>query len=246
MPKAFFIDTSRCTACRGCQIACKEWNELPANKTKQQGSHQNPPDLNPNNYKLVRFSEYLDGENIRWVFFSDQCRHCQDPPCISVGGALVEGAMIHDTKTGAVIYTEKTSKISQKDFEEIREACPYNIPRRDPKTGRISKCTMCFDRISNGLLPACVKACPTGAMNFGEHQEMLDLAKARLEEVKKTFPRAMLADPDIVSVIYLLTDDPKKYHKFAVAQKDSGMDRKMFLAKIFTPVKQSVSRVLLG
>jgi formate dehydrogenase iron-sulfur subunit len=105
---------------------------------------------------------------------------------------------------------------------------------------------MCFDRISHGLLPACVKACPTGAMNFGEQQEMLDLAKARLEEVKKTFPKAMLADPDIVSVIYLLTDDPKKYHKYSVAQKDSGMDRKMFLAQLFTPVKQSVSRVLLG
>ena len=60
MPKAFFIDTSRCTACRGCQIACKEWNELPANPTKQRGSHQNPPDLNPNNYKLVRFSEHLE------------------------------------------------------------------------------------------------------------------------------------------------------------------------------------------
>ena len=60
MPKAFFIDTSRCTACRGCQIACKEWNELPANATKQSGSHQNPPDLNPNNFKVVRFNEHLE------------------------------------------------------------------------------------------------------------------------------------------------------------------------------------------
>ena len=221
-------------------------NELPADQTKQQGSHQNPPDFNPHNYKLVRFSEYLDGETIRWVFFADQCRHCQDPPCISVGGALVESAIIHDRQTGAVIYIEKTSKISKKDFEEIREACPYNIPRRDPKTGRISKCTMCYDRISHGLIPACVKACPTGAMNFGEQQEMQDLAKARLEEIKKTFPKAVLADPDIVNVIYLLTDEPKKYHKYSVARNDSGIDRKMFLAQLFAPVKQSASRVLLG
>jgi hypothetical protein len=58
--KAFFIDLSRCTACRGCQIACKEWNELPANATKQRGSHQNPPVLNPNNFKVVRFNEHLE------------------------------------------------------------------------------------------------------------------------------------------------------------------------------------------
>ena len=246
MPKSFFIDTSRCTACRGCQIACKEWNELPPNRTKQRGSHQNPQDLNPNNYKLVRFSEYRDGETVRWLFFPDQCRHCQDPPCISVGGALVDGAMFHDPKTGAVVYTEKTSKISKKDFEEIRESCPYNIPRRNTKTGRISKCTMCYDRITNGLLPACVKACPTGAMNFGEQQDMQDLAKARLAELKKSFPKATLADPDSVNVIYLLTDEPQKYHKFSVAGNDSGMDRKMFLAQLFAPVKQSAGRLLLG
>ncbi len=246
MPKSFFIDTSRCIACRGCQIACKEWHELPANQTRQQGSHQNPPDLNPNNYKVLRFSEYLDGDAVRWVFFPDQCRHCQDPPCISVGGSLVDGAMIHDPQTGAVVYTEKTSKISGKNFEEILSACPYNIPRRNPKTGRISKCDMCFDRVSHGLVPVCVKTCPTGAMNFGERKEILDMANARLAEVKKTFPKAMLADADSVSVVYLLTDDPQKYYKFSVAQNDSGMDRKMFFAQLFRPVRKSASSVLRG
>ena len=166
MPKTFFIDTSRCTACRGCQVACKEWNELPANKTKQTGTHQNPPDLNPNNYKVVRFSEHLDGDTIRWYFFPDQCRHCIDPPCVAVGGDLVDGAIIHDTKTGAVIYTDKTRQLSEADFEEIRDACPYNIPRRDPATGQISKCTMCVERVVRGLLPACVKVCPTGRHEF--------------------------------------------------------------------------------
>ena len=156
----------------------------------------------------------------------------------------MDGAMIHDKQTGAVIYTEKTREISEKDFEEIRQACPYNIPRRDPKTGQISKCTMCFDRISHGLIPACVKACPTGALNFGERQQMLDMASAHLAEVKKTFPKAMLADPDSVSVIYLLTDDPQKYYRFSVAQNDSGMNRKMFLAQLFAPVKKSASSVL--
>jgi formate dehydrogenase iron-sulfur subunit len=236
MPKSFFIDTSRCTACRGCQIACKEWYELPANRTKQTGSHQNPPDLNPNNYKLVRFSEHLENGKIKWYFFPDQCRHCLEPPCVQVGGDLVEGAIIHDEKTGAVVYTEKTTQISADDFEEIRASCPYDIPRRDPKTGRIAKCTMCHERVSRGMLPACVKVCSTGAMNFGEREQMLDLARKRLKQVSTEFPKAMLADSDSVNVIYLLLDDPMKYHQFSVAGNQSDMDRKDFLAKLWAPL----------
>ncbi|BBO75690.1 formate dehydrogenase 2 subunit beta (cytochrome c-553) [Desulfosarcina widdelii] len=244
MAKSFLIDTSRCTACRGCQIACKEWFELPANKTKQTGSHQNPPDLNPNNYKIVRFSEHLEGNTIRWYFFPDQCRHCIDPPCVAVGGDIVEGAIIHDKKTGAVVYTDKTRQLSEETFEEMRESCPYNIPRRDPTTGRISKCTMCNDRVVRGLLPVCVQVCPTGAMNFGEREEMLTLAQKRLARVKKEHPKAMLADPDDVNVIYLLVDDPTKYYEFSVAQFIPGLDRKAFLAKLGSPLRKGVRSLL--
>ncbi len=244
MAKSFLIDTSRCTACRGCQVACKEWFELPANKTKQTGTHQNPPDLNPNNYKIVRFSEHLEGNTIRWYFFPDQCRHCIDPPCVAVGGDIVEGAIIHDKQTGAVVYTDKTRQLSEENFEEIREACPYNIPRRDPATGRISKCTMCNDRVVRGLLPVCVQVCPTGAMNFGEREEMLALAQKRLARVKKEHPNAMLADPDDVNVIYLLIDDPMKYYEFSVAQFIPGLDRKAFLAKLGSPLRKGVRSLL--
>ncbi|WP_319521768.1 4Fe-4S dicluster domain-containing protein [uncultured Desulfosarcina sp.] len=244
MAKSFLIDTSRCTACRGCQIACKEWFELPANKTKQTGSHQNPPDLNPNNYKIVRFAEHLEGSTISWYFFPDQCRHCIDPPCVAVGGDIVEGAIIHDKQTGAVVYTDKTRQIDEDRFEEIREACPYNIPRRDPATGRISKCTMCNDRVVRGLLPVCVQVCPTGAMNFGEREEMLALARTRLARVKKEHPNAMLADPDDVNVIYLLVDDPMKYYEFSVAQFIPGLDRKAFLAKLGSPLRKGVRSLL--
>ena len=137
MPKSIFVDTSRCTACRGCQIACKEWHELPANKTTQYkwGSHQNPQDLNVNNYKLVRFSEHLEDGKVRWNFFPDQCRHCDLAPCKEMGDLYHEGAIIKDEKTGAVIFTEKTTVFSKEEFEEIRESCPYNIPRRNEETG---------------------------------------------------------------------------------------------------------------
>jgi formate dehydrogenase iron-sulfur subunit len=238
MPKTFLIDTSRCTACRGCQIACKEWHELPANQTKQWGSHQNPPDLNTNNYKLVRFYDYMDqGDVIRWNFFPDQCRHCDVPPCKEIGDVYHEGAMLQDAKTGAVIYTDKTKAFTEAEFEEVRQACPYDIPRRDPKTGLLNKCTMCNERVLKGMLPACVKVCPTGTMNFGEREDMLKLAETRLATLKKTWPKAMLADPEDVNVIYLLIDDPEHYHTHAVAQAMGPMTKKEFLATLTRPFK---------
>ena len=240
MPKSFLIDTSRCTACRGCQIACKEWHELPANKTTQYqwGSHQNPQDLNPNNYKLVRFSEHLEDGVIRWNFFPEQCRHCAVPPCKELGDVYVEEAIVQDEKTGAVLFTEKTKKFSAEEAEEVREACPYNIPRRNDQTGLMNKCTMCNDRVHAGMLPACVKVCPTGTMNFGEREEMLALAEKRLATLKKKWPKAMLADPDDVNVIYLLTDDPANYFEHAVAEANMGpMSKKQFLATLARPFK---------
>ncbi len=244
MAKAFLIDTSRCTACRGCQIACKEWHELPANKTKQTGSHQNPPDLNPNNYKLLRFSEHLTGDTIRWYFFPDQCRHCTEPPCAEIAADYAEGAVIHDSGTGAVIYTDKTRNISEEGFQNMRDACPYDIPRRDAVTGRMGKCTMCHERVARGLRPVCVNTCPTGAMNFGERDEMLALAKQRLAAVLKEHPEAVLTGAEDSRVIYLLMDDPKKYHEYAAAHVTHGLDRKAFLARLGSPVRKGLRALL--
>lgn len=241
MPKTILVDTSRCTACRGCQIACKEWHELPANTTTQYrwGSHQNPQDLNAYNYKLVRFNEHLDDKGVvRWNFFPDQCRHCDVPPCKYAGDDYIEEAIIQDEKTGAVVFTDKTRKFSEEACKEVREACPYDIPRRDEKTGAMTKCTMCFERISNGMLPSCVKVCPTGAMQFGDRQDMLELAESRLKTLKKDWPNASLADPEDVNVIYLLIDEPENYHEFSVAQADTGpMSKKQFLATLAKPFK---------
>ena len=240
MPKTILIDTSRCTACRGCQIACKEWHELPANKTYQVGwgSHQNPQDLNPNNYKLVRFSEHLENGVVHWNFFPDQCRHCEIAPCKETGDMYIEEAIVQDEKTGAILFTSKTKGFTKEQFGEILDACPYNIPRRNEKTGLMVKCTMCNDRIHNGMPPACVKSCPTGAMQFGEREGMLALAKSRLATLKKDWPNAMLADPDSVNVIYLLIDKPENYHKYAVAEANIGpMSKQQFLATLARPFK---------
>jgi len=236
MPKAFLIDTTRCVACRGCQVACKEWHNLPAVATKQRGTHQNPPDLNPFNYKIVRFSEHLIDGVIRWYFFPDQCRHCIQPPCLMTAMDYVEGAMVQDEETGAVIYTDLTKHLSAEEFEEVRQACPYDIPRRDNGTGLVAKCDMCIGRVKNNQLPICVKTCAMGAMSFGERDDMLALGKKRLAKVKNEFPKASLADPDDVAVIYLLADEPRRLHEHAVAEAMAPMTRKQLLARLAKPL----------
>ena len=216
MPKSFLVDTTRCTACRGCQMACKDWHNLPAIETKQTGTHQNPPDLNPCNYKIVRFCEHKN-ENGRvfWNFFPDQCRHCLYPVCKDVADMAVPGAIIQDPVTGAVLFTEKCKELSPEDAQAVIEACPYNIPRLDEKTRELSKCDMCIDRVQNGMLPMCVKSCPTGTMLFGDREEILAEAYKRIEIIKKSFTKAYLADPRDVNVIYILAEEKKYYYEYA-------------------------------
>jgi formate dehydrogenase iron-sulfur subunit len=229
--KAFFIDTTLCTACRGCQIACKQWNQLPATKTENWGSYQNPKDLCFHTYKLVRFSEHLGPDNKPvWYFFPDQCRHCVEPPCKEAAEDDAPGGIIIDSQSGAVLYTDKLRKAGAQD---IIDACPFNIPRAQKGTGFMSKCTMCVDRVHNGLLPACVKTCPTGAMNFGDRDKMAALANKRLGEVKSRYPKAAVTGLDDLRCFYLLADEPAKYYEFASVDTVPGvMDRKMALKKI--------------
>ncbi|MEW5771905.1 MAG: 4Fe-4S dicluster domain-containing protein [Thermodesulfobacteriota bacterium] len=240
MPKTFFIDLTKCTACRGCQVACKQWNKLPAEQTIQRGTHQNPADVSVSTYKLVRFSEKEQGGKIKYVFFPDQCRHCLIPPCKEVGDGFVENAVTQDPKSGAVVFTAATAKFSDDQKQEVLESCPYNIPRYEKgKGGPMAKCTMCFDRQAEGMVPACVKSCPTGTMNFGERGDMLALAKKRLAEVKKSKPKAQLLNPEDVNVVYLVEEDPKLYHEWAVAEASlpGPMTRKQFFAKVFGPAR---------
>ena len=114
--KSILVDTSLCTACRGCQVACKEWNGLPAVKTKQTGSYENPTDLSADTWKIVRFAEgkKADGKPY-WNFFSEQCRQCVTPGCMAVAE---KDEIVIDEKTGAVVYTAKTRDL---DFKATLE-----------------------------------------------------------------------------------------------------------------------------
>ncbi len=239
MPKAIFIDTTRCTACRGCQVACKEWHGHKAVPTKQRGTHQNPPDFTPNNYKIVRFSEYKAKDKIQWLFFPDQCRHCVDAPCKAGADGIKEGAIIKDANTGAVIYTEKLATFTKEQLADVKIMCPYNVPVLDEAAGTLTKCDMCIDRQGAGLVPACVKTCCTGTMNYGEREEMLKLAAERLAKVKKTNPKAELLDSDSVSVIYLVAEPRKMYHEYA-ERKTPLLTRQELFAKIAKPLSRMI------
>jgi formate dehydrogenase iron-sulfur subunit len=179
------------------------------------GTYQNPQDLSADTWKLVRFAEgKRDNGKPYWYFFSDQCRHCIEPACLDAIGGYVQGGGTRDEATGAVLYTAKAKAAP---FEEVRGACPFNIPRQNAKTKALVKCTMCYDRIGNNMPPACVRSCPTGALTFGDRKEILDMAAKRVDELKKAYPKAMALNADDVRVIYLVTDDPKKYHEYASA-----------------------------
>ncbi|MFZ0240721.1 MAG: 4Fe-4S dicluster domain-containing protein [Desulfobacterales bacterium] len=240
MGKSFLIDTTLCTACRGCQVACKQWHGLPAEETVNRGSYQNPEDLSFETYKLVRMSEETIDGRFRWLFFPDQCRHCLEPPCEATAGEPT--AIYRDPETGAVIYTAVTRELN--NTEEVIESCPYNIPRQAPD-GTLAKCDMCLDRVQNGLKPACVKTCPTGAMNFGERDEMLALAKNRLAVVKKKYPQAALLDPDDIRVIFLVAHEPQLYYKFAVAaNRTFDMTRQVALQRLLKPFSGLLARLV--
>lgn len=249
MSKSFFIDTTKCTACRGCQVACKEWQGFPANKTTQLGwgSHQNPPDLNCYNYKIVRFKEHKNKNRVIWNFFPDQCRHCIDPPCKMAAEEEMQGTVSIDGDTGAVIYDESTKKLSKKAYDAMREYCSYDVPRRNEQTGVINKCDMCYERVKAGLLPMCVKTCPTGTMNFGDRDKMLQMAKERLEVIKKTNPDAQLLDEAAIRVIYLIAEKPEFYHKKATSTQSRNsleISRKVALARMTAPLRRTFKNLL--
>lgn len=213
MGKMIFVDLTRCTGCRGCQVACKQWKDLPAEDTRNTGSHQNPPDLSDKTIRLVRFSEAQVDGKLDWLFFPEQCRHCRTAPCKQQADRYSKGAFMHDEATGAVYTTKQVAEIKGEDARNVREACPYDIPRVGADGKGLYKCDFCFDRIQAGMLPACVLACAMGVMNYGDEEDMLALAKERLAVVRKEYPKAYLGDPGNVRVLYLYAADHRLYYQ---------------------------------
>jgi len=168
--KALLVSPELCIGCRGCQVACKSWNQLPADATKNNGTYENPPDLTPNNYNKIRFIEIpSEKDPTRWLFVSQRCMHCEDAGCMKI--CPTPGAL-YRTKDGAVA----TNKDKCIGCHLCLAACPFNVPRYG-KDGKLAKCTQCADRIENGMIPSCAKTCPTGAIAFGDREALIVRAK---------------------------------------------------------------------
>jgi formate dehydrogenase iron-sulfur subunit len=170
--KAILVTPEVCIGCRACQVACKSWNELPGIKTKNNGTYQNPPDLATAAYNIIKYSEVPSQDNaVRWLFVSRRCMHCEDAGCMKICPA--PGAL-YRTAEGAVAY-DRDKCVACK---LCVNACPFDVPRYDAE-GKVTKCHLCFDRIGEeGMLPACVKTCPTGALRFGDRDELISTARA--------------------------------------------------------------------
>ncbi|MFC2117298.1 4Fe-4S dicluster domain-containing protein [Bacteroidota bacterium] len=177
--KSFLLDNTKCIGCRACQVACKQWNNLLAEKTKFFGGpgYQNPANLSSSTFTLIRYHEvYKNGEMLGWVFAKHQCQHCISPACAN---ACITGAM-HKTEEGPVVWDEKKCI----GCRYCMIACPYNIPKFEwsKVIADIRKCTFCQDRILEGLPPSCSKACPTGAILYGERGDLIKIAERRLKK----------------------------------------------------------------
>lgn len=192
---AMYIDASKCMACRGCQIACKQWNDnagyIPGvRETKNVGTYENPLSLDPETWTRIRFTEYESASRgLQWLFLKEGCMHCGEAVCVDV---CPTGALKYGPK-GIITYERELCN----GCGYCSQFCPFGIPQLDvasPLTGeaKSSKCFFCQDRTTNGLIPACVKTCPAKALDWGDRDAMVAKANQRVGVLKTQlgFPEA--------------------------------------------------------
>ena len=199
---AKLIDVSTCTGCKACQVACMQWNDLRDEVGTATGGYGNPPDLSAQSWTVLRYSEVeLEANKLEWLIRKDGCLHCADPGCLKAcpapgaivkyGNGIVDFISEHCIGCGYCIA-----------------ACPFDVPRLSSADRKAYKCSLCSDRVAVGLEPACVKACPTGALQFGSKEDMHDYAATRIVDLQQRgFAKAGVYDPPGVGgthVLYVL------------------------------------------
>jgi formate dehydrogenase iron-sulfur subunit len=202
---AKLIDTTTCIGCKACEVACVEWNDLTFRETVFDNTYQTMPDTVWNYWNLIKFNEHTrDDGAMMWLMRKDQCMHCAEPGCLEACPA--DNAIVQ-YQNGIVDFQQEYCIGCQ----YCVTGCPFNIPKFNTETKKMFKCTLCNDRVSQGLEPACIKSCPTGCLHFGTKDEMKQLAESRAQQLREHsgFANAGVYDPTGVggtSVIYVLHD----------------------------------------
>ncbi|HEY2258499.1 MAG TPA: 4Fe-4S dicluster domain-containing protein [Solirubrobacteraceae bacterium] len=238
--KGFFTDTSICIGCKACEVACKEWNQVPPEIEGFSGhSYDNSRSLGANRWRHVAFIEqrlpadtnegaslvqaaergaavdaglasYQEGEGMRWLMASDVCKHCTHAACLEV------------CPTGALFRTEFGTVVVQEDVCNgcgyCVPACPFGVIDQREDDGRVWKCTLCYDRLKDDMEPACAHACPTDSIQFGDLGELRERADARVQRLRsegQDRAHLYLADSDDgvggAGAFFLLLDEPEVY-----------------------------------
>lgn len=220
MPKGFFTDTSICIGCKACEVACKQWNQLPEDGFVFSGmSYDNTMSLDASTWRHVSFIERpmaLSGQEagaFSWLMSSDVCKHCQRAGCLE------------NCPTGAIIRTEFDTVYVQPDICNgcgyCVVGCPFGVINRREEDGRAWKCTLCYDRLTEAMTPACAQACPTASIQFGEVEDLRISANARVEHLQATgVKEAYLYGVDAdnqpgtggLNAFFLLLDQPEVYN----------------------------------
>jgi formate dehydrogenase iron-sulfur subunit len=211
----FYTDTTVCIGCKACEVACKEWNQLPAahggQGTLTGDSYDNTGQLDGIHWRHVKFVEQFDAsrENGRWLMLSDVCKHCVQAGCLEV------------CPTGAIIRTEFDTVVIQSDTcngcRLCIAACPFGVIDINPVSHTAEKCTLCYDRLQVGMVPACAQACPTQSIQFGPIKDLKARAAARVEylhRIGESRARLYGADERMLGGLnsfYLLVDEPEVY-----------------------------------
>jgi formate dehydrogenase iron-sulfur subunit len=221
-PVGFYTDTTVCIGCKACEVACKEWNQLPATNgganTLSGDSYDNTRQLDGEHWRHVKFVEQFSpdaqrSEQARWLMMSDVCKHCAHAACLEV------------CPTGAIIRTEFDTVVIQSDTcngcRDCISACPFGVIDINPVTKTAQKCTLCYDRLQGGLQPACAQACPTSSIQFGTLADLERRAAQRVQQlqglgVKEAYLYGTPGDGYTEGVgglnaFYLLVDKPEVY-----------------------------------
>lgn len=218
--KGFFTDTTICIGCKACEVACKQWNQLPDDGFSFTGmSYDNTVSLGASTWRHVAFIERpvalsnQEADGFSWLFSSDVCKHC------------VRAGCLESCPTGAIVRTEFDTVFVQPDvcngcgYCVIN--CPFGVIDRREDDGRAWKCTLCYDRLKEDMTPACAKACPTESIHFGDVEDLRQMARKRVAHLhEQGLNEAYLYGEDArsqpgtegLNAFFLLVDKPEVYN----------------------------------